>query len=383
MNFFMLDTTAQIQTLIDKSNRPLIAFRRDWNGDALASSLALAMLMKKMGKAPTIVCDGFECPREYQFLQNENIPLVCPALESAGKMIVSLELGDNAMEDVRYEVRDGKLNIHLFPKKSILNPASLKAEPMRYAYDLIFTVNTPDLESLGVIYKNHPDFFYTTPIVNIDHHSGNEEYGQVNLVRVVASSAAEIIFELIERLGEEFLDEHMATCLLTGLVTKTKSFHASRVSPKTLNIAGRLIAAGGKREDIVKNLYHNKSLGTLRLWGRVLARLKTNPELKLVWSTLSEQDFIAVGEDDKRVTDVMSELIAHSPEAEIVILIHEKKSGEICVHAFSQTPMNMLELCHDFEPEGSKDMAQCILHGKNLVEAEREVIETLIKKLKQ
>ncbi|MDP2766655.1 MAG: hypothetical protein Q8O41_04270, partial [Candidatus Methanoperedens sp.] len=51
-----------------------------------------------------------------------------------------------------------------------------------FKYDLIIALDTADLESLGQIYDNDTEFFYKTPIINIDHHSENEEFGQINFI---------------------------------------------------------------------------------------------------------------------------------------------------------------------------------------------------------
>lgn len=371
----MLNTIQQINDMISKSGQALIALRRDLNGDALASGLALATLLQKMGKRTEVVSEGIENAKQYHFLPC--LHLARREIKNLNKITLSLPLGDNKIDQLDYEIIEGKLKLHLVPQKSSLDIKSLKKENVQYKYDLIFTINTPDLESLGQIYENHADFFYRTPIINIDHHPANESYGQINVIDLVASSGAEIIFNLLEHFGKEHLDENMATCLLAGIMIKTKSFRVPNITPKTLNIAGQLLVAGARREEIIANLYHNKSLTTLKLWGRVLARLKNDQEKKLVWSTLSQQDFIAAGAAERDMLDVIQELLANSPEADVVVLFHEKRGGHICAHVYSEKNINALEVSKIYNPEGTKDLARFFVKDKNLVEAEREVIQNI------
>ncbi|MDD5043893.1 MAG: hypothetical protein PHD51_04550 [Patescibacteria group bacterium] len=370
-----LNTLEQVSKNIDKSNRSLIAFRRDYNGDALASSLGLAKILKKMGKNADIVCDGFNYPSQYKFLPS--VEQIQPSLSQIKKITLALDIKGAPLNALDYEMKENQLLIHLTPQKENFDIQNIKTQSAGYKYDLIFTINTPDLNSIGKVYEDNADFFYYTPIINIDHLAQNESYGQINVIDIVSSSAAEIIFGLLEHIGKEYLDEEIATELLTGLITKTKSFRIPNVTPKTLNIAGQLLVAGGRREEIIKNLYHNKSINTLKLWGRALARLKHDYEKRLVWTMLSRQDFIASGAADSELMDVVYELIANSPEADVIIMFHEKSNGQICVHVYCEKTINSLQISRVFNPQGTQDLAQFVLIGKNLAEAEREVIQNI------
>jgi len=369
------NTLQQVHENVNKSDRPLITFRRDFNGDALASSLGLAKILEKMGKKVDVVCDGFKYPSQYKFLPQ--IEKIQPQINELKKITLALDIKNSPISDLNYEIVDDQLRIHITPQSNNFNFQNIKTSDSGYKYDLIFTINTPDLNSIGKIYENNADFFYHTPIINIDNLPQNESYGQINIVDLVSSSTAEIIFNLLEHFGKEYLDENIATYLLTGLITKTKSFRVPNVTPKTLNIAGQLLVAGGRREEIIKNLYHNKNLNTLKLWGRVLARIKNDKEKRIVWSTLSQQDFIAAETTDEELMEVVFELIANSPEADVIIMLHEKSNGQIMVHVYSEKNINSLQVSKIYNPHGTKDLAEFKIKGKNLVEAEREVIENI------
>ena len=63
-------------------------------------------------------------------------------------------------------------------------------------------------------------------LVNMDHHLSNDKYGAINYVDTEASATAEIIFMLLKELKVE-INENIAKCLYTSLITDTGSFRYS------------------------------------------------------------------------------------------------------------------------------------------------------------
>ena len=60
-------------------------------------------------------------------------------------------------------------------------------------------------------------------LINVDHHPGNDNFGDLNIVVTGVSSTAELVTRLLQDLGVE-LDRDIATCLYTGIVTDTGRF---------------------------------------------------------------------------------------------------------------------------------------------------------------
>ncbi len=367
-----LTTNQQIYELIKKSKNILIAFRHNFNGDTLGSVLALALILKKLDKKAELAATDFDWPKNLAFLPQEKIT---PALTSLKKFIINVNLKETPIEELSYEVVEGeKLEIYITPKTGAFDSNDVSFKESDSKYDLIFTVDTPDLELLGKIYEDNTDFFYHTPIINLDHSSSNEHYGQINLVDLTATSSAEIIFNLLESMSADLLDEKIATCLLTGIITETRSFKTHNVTPKTLNISSQLIAAGAEREKIIQNLYRTRTLATLKLWGRVLARIENDPTLKVAWSLISQQDFLLAGAGEENLFDIIDELIINSPEVEIIVLIYEQKEGQICCLISSKKESDTNVLAKFFGPKVSGDLIKFCLKDKKIIEAKEEVV---------
>lgn len=259
-------------------------------------------------------------------------------------------------------------------------------------------VDTPDLELLGRIYDNDTEFFYQVPIINIDHHSGNEEFGQINQVELTAVATAEILFSLISGYSRDSIDEDIATCLLAGMISKTRSFKTQNITPHALSIASQLISMGARREEIVNYLYRSRPLNVLKLWGRVLARLASTLDNKLVWSTLTHLDFTKTNTKEDDLSEVIDELIINIPEANVIVIIYEipelitenpeppaeeqKDSKKTKALIYSTKNINSLNLVKQWNPTGTKYLAK-ITTSQPVQEAEKEIINTIKEKLGQ
>ena len=375
-----LTEVQQISEAIKKSHHILITFKRDWSVDAVASALALYLVLKKQDKLVDIVADDFSLPANLDFLPKANH--ISPKISNLQKFVIALDLAKNKIDEFSYNVENDRLHIFITPQAGAFKKDDVQTENSSYKYDLIITLDTPDFESLGKVYQNFTEFFYDTTIINIDHKADNEQYGQINLTNPNAVATAEIVFRLINSIDKNLLDQDVATCLLTGLIAKTRSFKTPNVTPKTLEIASQLLTAEADRDLIVKKLYRSRNLSTLNLWGRVLARLKSRDQNQLVWSLITDNDFVEANATPEDLPDVIEELITFVPGIETVVLFYQA-NGKINVLVNTLKHHNALYLTSSFGPSGNKNLATFELAEKSLIEAERIVIDTIKERLGQ
>jgi phosphoesterase RecJ-like protein len=375
-----LTLNQQIFELIKNSQKILIVFKKNYSGDALASALAIFLLLQKLGKKVDLVCQDFVVPVNYAFLPA--IDQIKSEISCLKQFIISLDIKDNKVKDFSYDVKNDKLNIYLTPQKGYFNEKNISYKSGNYKYDLIITLDTDDLESLGHVYEKNTDFFFSTPIINLDHNADNEQYGHINMVELTKTSTSEIIFDLLEQYDINLLTPQIATCLLTGMISKTKSFKTQNVTPRALNIASQLIINGAERDLIVENLYRTKSINTLKLWGKVLARLKNDPVYKLAWSYLQQKDLIELNIHSPDLQEVIEELISSAPEAETVVLFYENQDKKISGLIYTSKNYDSLQLVKSFKPFGNKRLANFELEQSDLLKAGQQVIESVKTNLK-
>ncbi|MFA6027322.1 MAG: DHH family phosphoesterase [Patescibacteria group bacterium] len=376
----MLKTDQQIAEIIGKNSNILICLPASPTTDAIAAGLALFLFLEKKGKKPKVVVSNFALPATHAFLPRSQE--IFSDITALRKFIISLDVTKAQVSELNYDIKDGKMNIYISPQNGYFSPEDVTASAGEFAYDAIFVLDAPDLEALGEVYDNNIEFFYKTPIINIDHHPANDNFGQINMVDIKATSVSEIIFELLERTDESFLDEYIATNLLTGIISKTKSFKTSAVTPRSLAIASHLISSGARRDDIVKNLYQTKSIHALKLWGKALTKLNKDAEHQIVWSVLSVQDFIETGATEEEIEKVVDELIINTPEAKNVFILYYKPDFGSKVLLSTPHYIDAKELFKEYYVQGSPDFTYLAFKDISSSDVEKIILERLRKAIK-
>ena len=372
----MLETRTQIVQQIKGAKRVLITCQKNAHLDSLASCLALMMLLKKLGiPAEVVVSSPEHHLKKYAFLPG--LDSVTHSAAALKILIVRVSPKHASIGSLSYDRLDGGVVIYLTPAVGGLEESDAKIELGYPTHDLIITCDTPDLSSLGPLYHEQADFFYRTPIINIDHSPANDQYGQINHVDITAVSTTEVIFQLLDSFGEEHLDADMATAILAGMIAKTHSFKSASVTPRALVIASELVQRGARRDEIIQHLYRQHDLSTLRLWGRVLARLQYDAERGLVWSAVRRDDFQKAGTNEEHLPGVIDELIMNSPQAKIVALLYERSDGKIGGWLKTGPHLNALELAQPWQAEGSNTLAVFTLPTNSFEEAEQLVRSTI------
>lgn len=378
----MLDEQQQIIEQIKKANNILITFSKSWNGDAIASALAFYLFLKKMDKNVEIAADKNIHSDIFDFLPA--YAQIGRHLDNVRKFVLSLDSTNAKVEKVKYTSEENTIKFIITTKEGVFTPDDVRLAPGDFKYDLTLVFDTPDLESLGSIYENNTEYFYNVPIINFDHNPDNEQYGQINKVELTAVSTSEVVFNLLSNYSRDMIDEDIATCLLAGIIAETRSFKTQFITPSALSVSSQLIAMGARREEIVNRLYRSRSINVLKLWGRVLARLTSGLDGKLVWTMLAASDFEKTGTDENDLDEVIDELIVNIPEAKIILIIYEThgitagSEPTVATKAIVYTVKNFnaLDLVKEWHPVGTKNIAKIII-PKSLEEAEREISETI------
>ncbi len=352
----MLDLERQIFRQWEKAKNILIVFPANWSGDAVSSALALFLFLKKLKKNVGIA--GFKAAETRQALSFlPAYPDIQNNLSNLRRFIVSVDISEAKVSQIKYTVDGNRLNFIISPSDGWFKPEDVSARAGEFKYDLIITLGANDLESLNKIYDDNIEFFYKTPIINIDHDSANEDFGQINFVDLNAVATAEILFYLLKNYKEELIDEDIATCLLAGIIQETKNFKTANLTPRTLLTTSQLIALGARREEIVSHLYRSRDLNSLKLWGKVLSGLRAEKNNELLWVKLSLDDFDGNQEIDEDLSDIVSELIANVPSAKLVAIFRALAPGETKLSVYSLKNINALELIKEYSPRGTIKIA--------------------------
>lgn len=141
-----------------------------------------------------------------------------------------------------------------------------------------------DIQRLG---KIGPKLRGVHPFVVIDHHKGNNGFGDLSWVEPHRSSTGEMICDLAEAMGGD-ISPAAATSLYTAIVTDTGSFRYDSTSSHTYRLAARLVECGAEPGVINEQLYDSYPLGRLQLMQQVLKTLELFADNRIAVISVSE-----------------------------------------------------------------------------------------------
>ncbi|MDD5623995.1 MAG: DHHA1 domain-containing protein, partial [Candidatus Peribacteraceae bacterium] len=215
------------------------------------------------------------------------------------------------------------------PKRGSIRPQNISLSEGEQKYDFVVVVDCADLHLLGSLYTDHIDLFSSVPVLNVDHHISNTRFGQLQLIDSTAASATEVLYRWFTQVPSwrELLTADIATLLLTGLITDTRSFQNPNTTPHSLEVAAELLEMGARQQEIIKNVYKTKPLSTLRIWGRALNRIQSDEAARIVWSAISREDLAEMEAESKETSGILDELISTVPHADVHVLFTELEEG--------------------------------------------------------
>ena len=229
-------------------------------------------------------------------------------------------------------------------------------------------------------------------VIDIDHHTGADRYGSLQLIDPTAAATGELVFDLIRELAVP-LDREIAECLMMAVVTDTGSFRFPSVKPRTLRIAAELMEAGAHPAPIVEQVYGQRSAGATRLLGRALERMGTGPAIgpqgagyplageRFVWSALSQDDFRETGAREDETDGIINELRAVRG-VDLAMLLREERDGQIRVSFRAREGVNAAALAAEFGGGGHRAASGATLPGP-MSTALRRVIDAAERALRK
>lgn len=164
-------------------------------------------------------------------------------------------------------------------------------------------------------------------IINLDHHVTNEYFGNLNLVDPFSSSTCQILYDFF-RNNQVRIDKDMATALLSGVIGDTDSFSNPATTFSSLECASHLLKLGAHFFKVSNHSFKNKTVSSLRVWGKVLARLQLNPKLGIASTVITREDLSECGSSEETslgITNFLNNLNG----SKAVLVLKETGDGKI------------------------------------------------------
>lgn len=129
------------------------------------------------------------------------------------------------------------------------------------------------------------------PFIMIDHHQSPDQYAKFTYSDTAFGSTCEMIYNFIIQLDKKScIDQTIATCIYTGILTDSGSFRYPKTTGTTHRIIAELIDLGAENTIIPSLLFDNNSYDRLQLLGRALQNMKVFPEYKTTYISLSQEE---------------------------------------------------------------------------------------------
>jgi phosphoesterase RecJ-like protein len=284
--------------LLEKSQRILLTTHERTDGDDLGSVLALADHLRAEGKDITIAIVG-GVPEQLTYLPGSDL----------------------VAEDID-----------------------------RITFDLLVISGCSKIERCG----NPKIINLDVPVLNIDHHPDNTNYGAVNVVDPEKSAVAELVFDFFNYCGWE-ISTAAATCMLTGIFTDTGSFMHSNTQNSTLNAASSLMSKGARVSTVAKHNYKGKGIAALKAWGKALENAHYDEQHKIILSVISQEELNELGNPPMEYFEGLVETLNKVPEAKFALFL--KQDGDMVKGSLRSDPhkgTDVKEIAHLFGGGGHK-----------------------------
>ena len=144
-----------------------------------------------------------------------------------------------------------------------------KVSSYDYENALLIVVDTPDNRRVDI-----DNFLSFKNVIKIDHHPLVDKYSDIELIREDASSASELVLELINNTKLK-MNESIAGKIYIGIVSDSNRFLFS-VNYKTFEVVSELIKKYKLDIEKLYRLVYAKPLSEVRLMGYIASTMKVD-----------------------------------------------------------------------------------------------------------
>jgi phosphoesterase RecJ-like protein len=289
------------------------------DGDALGSTLALALSLKELGK------------------------------------------------DVRAWNEEGMLEKYSFLAR---NEALTKPPAAPEDFDVVVALDTAVQNRLGTTVNAVGK---AKLWINIDHHPSNPRYGDIVFIDPTAPATGQILFELLT--DQKFpITPEIAENLYAAISTDTGSFQYPNTTRRTFEIAGELVRRGVNVGRVSQLLYENFPRRRIELLRDLLGTMQFACDGKLAWFSLSQASATALGvipEDNEGLIDHLRAVRG----VVVAIFFEELTDGKVRVSMRSKNDaVDVCAICMEFGGGGHVLAAGARVRG-TLPEVEKQIVE--------
>ncbi|MBN1581172.1 MAG: bifunctional oligoribonuclease/PAP phosphatase NrnA [Anaerolineae bacterium] len=314
----MIKMVAQVAKRIASAQRILAVCHVAPDGDAIGSLLGLGLALVEAGKDVTMLCA-------------DPVPESCQHLPGWEKITPTWQTTD---------------------------------------LELIVSLDCSDPKRLGQLCD--PECPTDIPIINIDHHTTNTYFGQINWVDTNAAATAQMLYALITELDIP-IDVAIANCLLNGIVTDTLGFRTSNTTAEVVEIGLQLIKAGASISELSDYAFNHRPISVIKLWAAAMQDMCL--EGRILWSQITQALRDRIGYKANGDAGLVSFLCAVD-QVDIAVIFDELQDGSINVSMRAVPGYTVSQVALELGGGGHPQAAGCTISGP-IEEARTKVLSML------
>ncbi len=317
----------KISSLMDGLESFLIIGHVDPDGDCIGSILAIALFLTARGKKVRCFAPG-GLPRIYRKL---------PGSE-------------------------------LFVERDQLN---------RFDHQMVFSLDAPTTARTDEVIGWADD----EKVVVMDHHPGNERYGDINIVDENAAATAVIVYRFLSTIGEEEISGEIADCLYLGIIMDTGGFRFNNTDPESLRTASVLMEKGARGYELTQKFIHMNTLDGLKLLGSALESLRTFSHGRIAVMQVT-REMLEKNDSSFKATEGFVDYINSIEGVEFCALFRQMGDRETRVSFRSMDDLDVSALAMKYGGGGHRRAAGATIQ-LSLEDSIREVVQSMQELLKK
>ena len=225
------------------------------------------------------------------------------------------------------------------------------------AYDLFICLDNSQKDRMTKGMEVYFDAAAAT--INVDHHISNTRFAQTNHVVAEASSASEVLYDLLD---PEKITLSVAEALYMGIICDSGVFKYASTSEHTMQIAGRLMHLGVDSGRLIDEVFYERTYVQAQLLGQALLNSVRLFEGRCIYTVITREMFRKFQARPDDLEGIVEQLRL-TKGVEAAILISETEEGTSKFSFRSKRYMDVKKVAALCGGGGHIRAAGCTVHG--------------------
>lgn len=231
-------------------------------------------------------------------------------------------------------------------------------DPPADPFDVSCALDTPTLDALG---PRLPPREQLGTFVSIDHHRRATPFADLTWNCPDSASVGELVRELAAALPAEITRE-IATCIYCSIFCDTGSFRYSRTNPTAMRVAAEMLERGVDPWEMTVHIHESHPASRNRLLGEVLRTLTLSEDGRCAAILITRDMFARTG-GDEALTDGFINFARGIEGVEVAIQLCEVGDDLYRVGFRSRGKVDVSQIASVLGGGGKRNAAGCYLAG--------------------